>query len=264
MELRYNPLRRLPSLKTTQARCGQATPAKSSKLAGEEGAAMLYRSTILGQASGSLAGTTFSRNKGGQYTRARAIPTNPNSTAQQAVRAFFTAATTEWKTLSAAQRGNWDAYAASTPVTNALGDSTTLTGFQWYVATTVLRSRIAGVFGSITTAPTTPGLVDDAVSDVAISVATGATATLTQGTADLILLGVGPVLSAGVTNTKGPVSTMSEVSADPSGGAFALDRAGFPYGALVAGQRRLVEARLADSTNGKIGSTQRMIVTVTA
>lgn len=224
---------------------------------------MLYRSTILGQASGSLAGTTFSRNKGGQYTRSRAVPTNPNSAAQQQVRAFFTAATGAWAGLSTAQRGAWESYASSTPVTNALGDTVTNTGFQWYIASTVLASRIDGSFLSQPAAPTTPGLLAATVSAVVISVATGASVTLAGGAPDYGLVSIGPVLSAGTSNTKGPVSALSEEQADPTG-SMLLNRSGYPYGAMVAGQRRLVETRLFDTTLAKMSSAQRVIVTVVA
>ena len=47
---------------------------------------MIFKSPIFAQASGSIAGTVFSRNAGGMYVRSRANPTNPNTDAQQAVR----------------------------------------------------------------------------------------------------------------------------------------------------------------------------------
>jgi len=43
---------------------------------------MKFKSPILSQASGSIAGITFSHNRGGMYVRARAVPTNPGSPQQ--------------------------------------------------------------------------------------------------------------------------------------------------------------------------------------
>lgn len=224
---------------------------------------MKFRSTLLGQASGSLAGTTFSRNRGGAYTRSRAVPVNPNSVAQQAVRAYFAAAAANWRTLTGAQRTAWDDYAAGTPRTNPMGDTIYLTGAQWYIGMSVLASRIAGAFTSASAAPVTPGLLTDVVTGVALSVATGATLTYPAIDSNAALVRVGAPVSAGVSNVKQPVSVMSEVDADPSG-AILLNRAGYPYGALVAGQRRVVEATLFAAGTNRASAAFRAIVTVAA
>ena len=94
---------------------------------------MKFKSAIITQGSGSLGGMTLSRNKGGMYLRARAIPTNPGSSAQTLVRNAMTEASTAWAdTLTQTQRDAWDNYAFNTPVTNVLGDPLTLSGQQMY------------------------------------------------------------------------------------------------------------------------------------
>jgi len=106
---------------------------------------MLIKSAVLTQASGSLAGSVFSHNKGGLYVRARSIPTNPNSAAQQLVRGKMQELATAWgDVLTAAQRSSWADYAANVPVTNRLGDSILLSGQQHYVRSNVPR-LIAGL-----------------------------------------------------------------------------------------------------------------------
>jgi len=107
---------------------------------------MLFKSEVLTQASGSIGGTTYSHNASGMYRRARAIPVNPNTSLQVAVRAAFTAAVTRWTSvLTATQRAAWDLYAASVPVLNPLGDSVFRSGQNWYVAcnTPRLQANIA-------------------------------------------------------------------------------------------------------------------------
>lgn len=93
--------------------------------------------------SGSMGGATASHNRGGQYFRQRVVPTNPNTTRQQAVRAYMGAAVQAWMdTLTAGQRGAWETYAANTPKTDSLGNEIVLTGQQAYIASFVPRAQI--------------------------------------------------------------------------------------------------------------------------
>ncbi len=101
---------------------------------------MKFKSPIFSQASGSLAGSVFSHNRGGMYVRARSIPTNPNSTFQQQLRAFMTQLATNWSSiLTAAQRAAWETYAANVPLIDRLGEPRTVTGLNMYVRSNVPR-----------------------------------------------------------------------------------------------------------------------------
>jgi hypothetical protein len=85
--------------------------------------------------SGSIAGTTFSHNRAGQYTRNRRAPVQPIGTGRRAViKAAFGAASSAWAGLSAADQAAWINYAAAHPTTDSLGQTITLTGQQMYVA----------------------------------------------------------------------------------------------------------------------------------
>lgn len=94
---------------------------------------MLFKSGIITAASGSLGGLTASHNRGGQYLRARVIPTNPSSGPQVAIRAIFGSLATAWQTLTDDQRAAWTTYAINVPVINRLGDPINLTGQQMYI-----------------------------------------------------------------------------------------------------------------------------------
>jgi hypothetical protein len=92
--------------------------------------------------SGSLAGTTFARNRFGYYSRPRTKPVNPNSVAQAAIRLYMKYYTERWHdTLSAAMRSAWATYAAAVPVKNRLGEVVYLTGFNWYLAVNIVRAQ---------------------------------------------------------------------------------------------------------------------------
>lgn len=82
--------------------------------------------------SGSVAGTTSSRNRFGQYRRTRAIPVNPASSAQGVVRARLSANAAAWRGLTDNQRAGWSDLADSMNRTDSLGQAYNLTGFQAY------------------------------------------------------------------------------------------------------------------------------------
>lgn len=92
----------------------------------------------IAQISGSIAGTVFSHNRYGPYVRTRAIPVNPNSPAQQAVRADLAYLVAEWHdTLSVAQRAAWAVYATAIAMSNRLGETIYITGFNHFVRSNV-------------------------------------------------------------------------------------------------------------------------------
>lgn len=84
--------------------------------------------------SGSIAGTTHSHNRAGQYTRNRRAPVQPVGTGRRAfIRSAFGAASTAWSGLSSSVQAGWTTFADSHPITDSLGQSIKLTGHQMYV-----------------------------------------------------------------------------------------------------------------------------------
>lgn len=101
---------------------------------------MKYFGILASSASGSIRGVTASHNRGGQYFRGRAIPSNPNTAQQQAVRSAMAVLSPRWGSLlTADQRAAWDAYAAATPITNALGSAINVGGLGMYIRGNVPR-----------------------------------------------------------------------------------------------------------------------------
>lgn len=99
---------------------------------------MIFTSPIISAASGSLAGITMSRNLGGMYMRARAVPTNPATPQQQVIRGHVADLTSRWlNTLTAVQRLAWLAYAENVPLLNPLGSPINVTALNMYVRTNV-------------------------------------------------------------------------------------------------------------------------------
>ncbi len=104
---------------------------------------MKFKSQILTQASGSVGGLTFSHNRGGMYTRARSIPTDPATPQQVAVRGFVASLTSLWNgVLTLAQREAWDVYALGTFIPDSLGEPRNIGGLGHYVRSNVPRLQI--------------------------------------------------------------------------------------------------------------------------
>ena len=105
---------------------------------------MLFKSAFLTQASGSVGGVTASRNRGGQYFRARAVPVNPGTPQQSAIRGFVTALSNDWiNTLTQADRDLWNVYAANVTLVGPLGDPINVSGLNMYVRSNVPRLQAA-------------------------------------------------------------------------------------------------------------------------
>lgn len=101
---------------------------------------MLFDSPIISRGSGSLAGITASRNRGGNYFRGRTMPTNPNTPYQQTVRSILAAGSALWAdTLTQAERDKWDLYALNVPLPNSLGAPINVGGVGMYQRSNVAR-----------------------------------------------------------------------------------------------------------------------------
>lgn len=235
---------------------------------------MLFKSQVFTQASGSIGGQTFSRNRGGMYTRARALPTNPNTARQQAVRAAMTSIVNYWtNTLTDAQRALWAAYAANVPVLNRLGDQIQLTGQQQYIRSNVpaMQAGLPMINDAPTTfdtgeAVTSIGSTNDATPDV-VGIAGGAalSTTATFGapiSADgTMLVYLGAPVSPAINYYKGPYRLATTQALVAAAASTNLEQTltnlvnGSP---LVVGQRRGVSLRILYD-DGRLSATYRIL-----
>lgn len=95
---------------------------------------------LTGPMSGKLGGMVASRNRGGQYFRRKAVPVNPDSNRQTAVRSNFATLISLYNNdLTTAQRQSWIQWAANTPRIDSLGQTHVLTGQNAFVGSNSLR-----------------------------------------------------------------------------------------------------------------------------
>lgn len=150
--------------------------------------------------SGSIAGTTFSHNRAGQYQRNRRSPVQPVGTGRRAfIRSAFGAASTAWAGLSSANQAAWVGYAAAHPITDSLGQSITLTGQQMYVA---IGTQLQNVGVALPSIPPVSSVVTAPVASVFTVTHLGVITITLSGTgsaSDFILIAFSAPQSAGVT-----------------------------------------------------------------
>lgn len=171
---------------------------------------MLFQSPVYSKASGSIAGITYSHNRGGMYARARATPTDPSSGRQQIIRGIMSFLSSYWiDTLSQLQRDAWNQYGDNVDMTNRLGETIKLSGQQHF-----LRSNVGCVQAGIAvnpTAPTifnlgtyTPPTISEANADEEIDVAFNAADPWAIADGGFLLVYVGSPQSPGIGYFKGP------------------------------------------------------------
>lgn len=106
---------------------------------------MKWTSSLVEKAGGKLGLYVALMNRGGMCFRTWVSPSNPNTSAQQGVRATMAELAVAWSdTLTQAQRDAWDVYAATLDYTNTLGVHYTVFGFNAYAAANAAR-MVAGL-----------------------------------------------------------------------------------------------------------------------
>lgn len=185
---------------------------------------VLIKSGLMSQMSGSIAGATFSRNRGGAYMRARTKPINPATPNQVAVRSVFSEFASLYAGLDETKKRSWEAYAQGAVFLNRLGDAIIPSAISVYVASNSLLA-LAGL-NPVTDAPVTttrPSLVipDGAVftwADNGDGSLTGVT--VANATGGKVIVQSSIALTAGQRSTKqtyrslvrGLVSSMASLS----------------------------------------------------
>jgi len=217
---------------------------------------MKFKSEIVTQASGSIGGTTYSHNRGGMYRRARSVPTNPNTTKQQAVRSIFSGLVSAWlNTLTQANRDTWKTYADNTPRMDSLGNELILTGQQMYVGANTGRQQVG--LSSVANGPTTYNRgeaivsLEDSTNAIPNELdiqgdALGLAFVFSSATSDDgdCAIWIGPPINASTNFWKGPYqfAATEAVAASQNSSAFTATASTLPITTpLAVGQRRPVK-----------------------
>ena len=170
---------------------------------------------------GSIGGTVFSRNRYGAIARNRTIPVDPGTALQMTVRAYMGAVREAYfNILTDVQRSEWVTYANNVEMSNRLGESIKLTGYNMYCRTNIALLN-AGMT-RIDDAPTVFALAEmdgSTVSTVTaaaneISLAYDDTADWCDESAGALLLFESAPQNPGINYFKGPWRYLGRIDGD--------------------------------------------------
>jgi hypothetical protein len=153
--------------------------------------------------SGSQADSVASRNRFGQYNRTRAMPTQPRTPAQVSARGYLTDASQAWRELTDAVRASWNAFAATQPRLDSLGQTIYPTGHQLFVGwwASMTQAGLATPPALPSVAPDAPPIID--TFTVAAGPDTlGAEITATVSATHVLIVAASGPVSAGVSYMK--------------------------------------------------------------
>jgi len=229
---------------------------------------MKFTSTVYAAASGSVGGLTYSHNKGGQYTRARKIPTNPNSAFQQVIRSLVSQISDAWaNTLTSAQRTAWNTYAANVSMLDRLGQSMKLSGLNHYIRSNV--PRVQAGLARIDAGPSTFNLGDYTPCTFTSLVA--ATGVVSIGfttsddwvseTAAALLLYVSKPQQDTIAYFKGPYRLAGMLQGNAGSPPVSPGTWNSPY-TYVAGQVAHIRLQVVRA-NGRLSADQRLFLAAT-
>ncbi len=217
----------------------------------------IFKSSVFAEVRGSIAGTTYSRNRYGAYARNRTVPVNPNSNRQLYIRQAMAQAAFNWSNLLAEEdRAAWRQYASTTQVTNRLGDPIYLTGFNMYCRAATFMAYATGSMNDATQAPGSPGLpAPIAFDELNIQSSTSNDPNQIEGvlespsqvdlTSGIAMFWVSPPLSSGTTFYKGPWLPQSGPLV-----AINYPQITVPLGTAIGGNdTRFIKWRFMDNTN---------------
>jgi hypothetical protein len=212
-----------------------------------------YGAALAVNASGSLAGTTVSHNRGGAYMRTKAIPTNPQTSYQTAVRNEFGFLSSNWRNLTAAERLQWNAVTNQFQRKNALSKVITLSGINLYKG---LNQALFEAGQSLLVAPPVPaGATNINTASVAIS-AGGATMVLTHAPTPtpagntLVVYATAP-LSPGISFVKNKLRKITTIPAATATGESLQAAYVAKFGATILGQKIAFGFKATNNTTGE-------------
>jgi hypothetical protein len=214
--------------------------------------------------SGKIAGSVFSRNKGGAYVRAKVKPSNPKSSSQTLVRGWMSMISQLWRTLGDAAIQQWNAAAKSDASVHKNGHTSQLSGHQYHQQ---LNRNLLQVGSSVITSP--PLRVEAAQMSSVVVSAAKAVPTFTITFAPAIPSGTKVIVSAtapcspGKSNLNGKYRVINILDHSVSSPYSGITDYVAKFGSMgAAGLRIGVKVRPVDSVTGiaGIGVTAECII----
>lgn len=220
---------------------------------------------FLAEARGKVAGTVFSKNRGGNYVRTKVTPVNPQSTAQTAQRNRLTTYAQNFRALGASAIAAWNTAVANFTNTDIFGDIKTPAGINLYTRLN-MNLDLAGQ-AAITTPPVPAGadpvVISGLTSDQSSSLFTIASAAAAVPAGMTLIVEATPQLSPGKSFVK---SEFRVINTHAAAVTFPIaDGAAYvaKFGVPVAGQKVFCRVKTINNTTGESsGYSQVSTITV--
>lgn len=208
----------------------------------------------IGQISGRIGGTVFSRNRGGSYIRNGSKPAVVLTDKALRYKAIFTAASQAWTALSSAQQLAWTVWARTQSKVNRLGRSITLSGQAQYIG---LTSRILALGETpadtpptaVAPAPAVPTgfTVDSGSGDTELTFTTSP-----LGATEHLWIRGAKVNSAGINNVENLLTEVLLSAAAATSPADLEDELIAAFGPLQTGATYVLQVRVCDNATGLV------------
>lgn len=171
---------------------------------------------IVADIRGKIAGTVFSRNRGGSVMRTKVTPINRRTERQQNARSIFGSNASGWRELSEGQRAGWNEATRDYPRTDVFGNTRFLSGQQLFVS--LNNVRVNAGMAPLADAPL-PGTVatTGTIEINLVRNASGLTTALVvpeEGSDNSVgyMLFATPPMSAGVSNPEGRFKFLKSIN----------------------------------------------------
>lgn len=201
---------------------------------------------------GSIGGQVHSRNRSGNYIRARTTPVNPKSDRQNKIRAAIQLLAQQWSNvLTAAQRAAWEVYSAAVVRTNKLGAQIKLMGFNDFVRSNSIRlqSDLSIILDAPTTLTLPPGdpimigTVDEAGQQISVAFDDSLDWVDQSGAAMFVYMSIPK--SAGTTFVGGPFRLAGLIAGDDTTAPTSPEVLSVPF-PVAENQTIVVRARIGE------------------
>lgn len=214
-------------------------------------------SALVSEMRNKLNGSVFSRNRGGAYLRNKVTPTNPQSAAQVAARSLLTSFAQSWRSLTEAQREAWKSAVSNWSRTDVFGDVVNPSGSTLYNRLNINISLAGGT--PLSTPPSPVGA--SALTDLSISaVITGTVFDVTFAPSPVpadhtLVIESTPMLSPGISNANSQFRVIGQVASAGTTPADMYTAQTNKFGALIAGQKVFIRAKLINKLTGEVSQT---------
>jgi hypothetical protein len=221
---------------------------------------------IIVDGRGKIGGHVASKNRGGSYLRTKVTPANARTSAQLAVRNFFTQLSQAWRSLTQEQRDAWNAAVTDYSRTDIFGDLRNPSGINLFQR---LNNNLLQIEEAVINEPPLPVEVANVVID-GLTAAVGTPAmsiTLTDSVPNdttLVVLATAP-MSAGKSFVKSEFRRIGSFAAGSTSPQSILSEYVAKFGSTGAiGQKIFVKVFTVSTVTGQTGSASQVSVITTA